>query len=237
MRYKFQLATLLIVFSCLSANAQFGVSARIQNNTNKTWTNNYQMVADTSQSIFSNSIEYGLNYWFRLKNYRVEFLPEITYAKSENKELYSSLLVNSHTRTSYGFNVNVQIYPLDFFGDCDCPTFSKDGNFMSKGFYWLLSPGLSMHTIKTEMDPLSSYIPEDTKITSLRFGVGAGVDMGFTDLFTLSPFIMYSMNFGNNWENQPNTYAIEDPGSLDTKANIKQWHFGLRLIFRPDYKS
>ena len=237
MRFKIQLIGAFLIMSCLSANAQFGVSARLQNNTNKNWTNTYQTAADTSQSIFPHSIEYGINYWFRLKDYRVEFLPEISYSKSENSELYSGLLVNSHSRTSYNFNFNVQIYPLDFFGDCDCPTFSKDGNFMSKGFYWLLSPGLSMHTIESVMDPLSSYIPEDTKITSVRFGVGAGVDMGLTNMITMSPFIMYSMNFGNNWENQPNTYSLEDPASYDTKANIKQWHFGLRLIFRPDYKS
>lgn len=60
----------------LSSYAQFGVSARIQNNSNKAWNNNYQEVSDTSQNLLNRSYEFGINYWFRLKNYRLEFLPD-----------------------------------------------------------------------------------------------------------------------------------------------------------------
>ncbi len=220
-----------------SLSAQFGISARIQNTTNKTWNTTYQNAADTTQNLFSRSYEYGINYWFRLKEYRIEFLPEITMAKSEESMLHSSLDVTAHKRTSYNFNFNVQVYPLDFLGDCNCPTFSKDGNLISKGFYWLFSPGLTKHTIDTEFTDLSPKENQSASITSLRFGVGAGVDVGLTDLITISPFIQYSMNFGNGWTEQYAAYDLPLPENESNRSNINQWHFGLRLSFRPDYKN
>lgn len=232
-------AILTLVFSFALASfgySQFGISARIQNNNNKTWNDTYQTAADTSQNLLNRSYEFGVNYWFKLKEYRVEFLPEISIAFAEDKQLYSGLLMESHKRTSYNFNFNVQVYPLDFIGDCDCPTFSKDGNLVSKGFYWLLSPGLSYHTLSTEPKAISSFIPDDETMTTFRMGVGAGLDIGFTDLFTLSPFIMYSMNFGNAWPGQYDAYFLERPEGENNSANINQWQLGLRLIFRPDYK-
>ncbi|NBU51502.1 MAG: hypothetical protein EBS24_02615 [Chitinophagia bacterium] len=220
----------------LSSYAQFGVSARIQNNSNKAWNNNYQEVSDTSQNLLNRSYEFGINYWFRLKNYRLEFLPEISYASSRTEINQEEFLVNAHTRTSYNFNINIQLYPLDFYGDCNCPTFSKDGNMVAKGFYWLFSPGISHHTLSTEMDPLSSFIPENATATSFRLGIGGGFDMGLTNLITLTPFIQYSMNFGIAWPEQYSAYALANPENDSNRSNINQWHFGIRMIFRPDYK-
>lgn len=230
------LPVFILVLSALSLKAQFGVSARLQNNSNSTWTNTYQSVADTSQTLLNRSYEFGINYWFRMKNYRLEFLPELTLATAKSDRLFSGLDVLSHERRSYNFNLNVQLYPLDFFGDCNCPTFSKDGQTFSKGFYWLLSPGLSYHSLRTEMDPASSIVVEDASMTSFRIGLGAGVDFGLTNMITMSPFIQYSMNFGNAWPEQYLAYGLSNPENNTNSSNINQWHFGIRMIFRPDYK-
>lgn len=234
---KSVLVILVGMFTASMASAQFGISARIQNNTNKTWTNTYESAADTMQNLFSRSYEFGINYWFRLKDYRVEFLPELSMAVSEESPLFSELFAESHKRQSYYFNFNVQVYPLDFIGDCNCPTFSKDGNFVAKGFYWLFSPGISYHVMQTTNDPISSFVPEDESITSVRLGLGAGIDIGVTDMFTFSPFILYSMNFGNSWKSQYDAYNLTLPEGENNSANIKQWHIGARIIFRPDYNN
>lgn len=181
--------------------------------------------------------EFGINYWFRLKNVRIEFLPEITYATASSDQLFSRLEAMSHERQSYNFNFNMQLYPLDFYGDCDCPTFSKDGNIVSKGFYWLLSPGISRHTLTTQFRPQSSKNTTEATMTSIRIGIGAGVDVGVTNLITMSPFLMYSLNFSNNWSEQLDAYSIDEPADPDNSSSINQWHFGVRLVFRPDYKT
>jgi len=221
------------LFINLSA-AQFGVSARYTQNNVSNWNNLYQSFSENDQKLFDSSIEYGVNYWFRLKNHRVEFLPEISYSTSSTDNLVN-VLPNSHDLTSFNFNMNVQIYALDFEGDCDCPTWSKDGDLIKKGFYWLLSPGISNHTISTNFSNENQSI-EDTSITSFRLGAGLGLDIGLTDFLTISPFALYSINFGNNWENQLTSYDFS-LASQDNSSSLNQLHFGMRFIFRPDYKS
>ena len=214
------------------SSAQFGVSARYTQNSVENWNNVYQSFSNDETKLFESGLEYGVNYWFRLKNYRVEFLPEISYASSKADNLNAGI-VSSHRLTSYNFNFNVQIYALDFEGDCNCPTWSKDGDLIKKGFYWLLSPGISKHSISTNVTTEDLLI-EDTSITSMRLGAGLGLDIGIADFLTISPFALYSINFGNNWENQANEY-----GGIpaENTSSLNQLHFGMRLIFRPDYKG
>lgn len=226
---------LLLALISNNLSAQFGISGRYTKNTNKAWSDVYQDVSGDKNTLFSSGIELGVNYWFRLKNYRVEFLPEITYATSKTDIRLSQVMLESHEKHSYHFNFNIQIYPLDFEGDCDCPTWSKDGNLIKKGFYWLFSPGIVQHSIATTPSAISSVFPEDSKMTSFRLGVGAGLDIGITDLFTVSPFAMYSINPSNEWASQVDLYQIY-PVTIE-KATINQWHAGIRLIFRPNYKG
>ncbi len=231
------LTILAALFIVSGANAQFGISARLQNNSNKTWTTTFETNADTTLNLFNRSYEFGVNYWFKLKNYRVEFLPEITYAFAEDSGLQGISDLISHKRTSYNFNMNVQLYPLDFFGDCDCPTFSKDGDFLAKGFYWVFSPGISRHTLSSTFDADSGRDQLEESITSIRVGLGAGLDIGVTNLITVSPFLMYSMNFSNAWPGQYEAYQLTLPENESNSNNINQWHLGVRLVFRPDYKK
>lgn len=214
------------------SSAQFGVSARYTQNSVKNWDNVYQTFSNDETKLFESGLEYGVNYWFRLKNYRVEFLPEISYASSKSNDLTANI-TSSHGLTSYNFNFNVQIYALDFEGDCNCPTWSKDGDLIKKGFYWLLSPGISRHTIDTQVTT-DDLVIEDTSITSMRLGAGLGLDIGIADFLTISPFALYSINFGNNWENQATTYGGI---SVENKSSLNQLHIGMRFIFRPDYKG
>ncbi len=213
----------LVVLSV--ASAQFGVSAKFNANTWKT-------IDDFSQelTITEPSIEFGLNYWFRLKNYRVEFLPEVTFANYTN-DLGLTFNAASIKRSYFGFQVNTLVYPLDFEGDCNCPTFSKQGDFFSKGFHWMVTSGVLFHQAEAidirdaiESKPVSSTVP--------RVGLGAGLDIGLQDIITISPFAVYNLDFSVA---QPIEIYSSTNSMIETSHNMRRITFGLRLMFRPDY--
>lgn len=229
-RFVFLFLSLFCLCFATESVGQFGISAKYNNNSYKEWNNT---VADqfSDPNFFSSSLEFGLNYWLRLKNRRIEFLPEITYSKSETTDLSNFVDLESHSLTSYGFNLNVQVYPLDFEGDCDCPTWSKDGNLIDKGFYWLLSPGYYQGKLATQS---SSINTDEITISGLKLGVGAGLDIGLNDLITISPFAMYQLYFGNDWLTLPQLYSLDS--NSETNTNNNQIQLGVRFILRPDYK-
>ncbi len=155
----------------------------------------------------SGGFEAGVGYWFRLQEKRLEFTPEISYGASS---------FDQFDITTIGFNWNALIYPLDFHSDCNaCPTFSKEGGLIKKGFYWLVSPGLIF--ANSDFD---STLESESNLT-YRIGLGAGLDIGVTNLLTVSPFAMYNIT-GN---------AIDFQGE---SSGINQVHVGVRLTLRYD---
>lgn len=221
--------SLLALLLCLSANAlfsQFGVSVKYQSNSLKDWNTEYASRSGNEINFFDSSLEFGLNYWFKLKNNRIEFLPEISYAKYSQSQALpqaSNLGFLPSDLTTLAFNTNIQIYPLDFDGDCNCPTWGKDGNVIEKGFYWLLNPGLAMHKVSLTAEDVT----DDISNMSLRMGIGAGLDIGIHKIMTISPFVLYSRDFGIGSDDATYSWLPTANG---------QWNVGMRLIFRPDYK-
>jgi len=222
-----QLLMLLTFFSLstVALNGQIGVSTKFQVNSHKYAT----------ESVSDASLEYGLNYWFRFKNKRIEFLPEVVYSSHSEDPLLSENRFESFKRTYIGLNIPTHIYPLDFEGDCNCPTFSKQGSFIKKGFHWIINPGLMSHKVDA---PLREAFGTDTWSESslvFRIGIGAGLDIGVTDLITITPFATYNKDFGVKYPavdpSNPGQIIQGDPLS----QNFNRVHAGLRLMFRPDY--
>jgi hypothetical protein len=126
---------------------------------------------------------------------------------------------------------------LDFEGDCDCPTFSKDGTLVSKGFHFIAYTGVNRHDVETEFntpfsDPADNF---DTQSYTFKAGLGAGLDIGLTELITISPHILVSRNFGVNAINDASDLMVGESENISSSLN--QVNFGLRLIFRPDYQK
>jgi hypothetical protein len=224
----------VLIVACTVSKAQFGISAKYQNNSTPGWDDVY----DGRTNIESSSIEYGLNYWLRLKNKRVEFLPELTYSSLVDDYDQNGFAVEllQHKRTSYGFGINTHIYPLDFEGDCNCPTFSKDGNLVSKGFHWIINTSIINHNIENTFNVPDNgasdqlTIEEKNQITG-RVGLGFGLDIGITELITIVPYGLYTRNFGLKAPNFVDHASTAEPIS----SSLNQLHFGLRLVLRPDY--
>lgn len=188
---------LLLAFLAAQIHAQIAVSGRYLSNSTPEVENIFIDLG------IGSGYEVGVGYWFRLKNKRMEFIPEVSYG--------SISADGTGNITTFGFNSNIQIYPLDFHSDCDaCPTFSKEGGLIKKGFYWIINPGLLL--VDSDINSNFTY----------RVGLGGGLDIGVTNLLTVSPFAMYSF--------AGNGIALNETQN----GNLNQIHIGARLIFRYD---
>lgn len=176
---------------------------------------------------------FSVYYWFRLKNRRIEFLPEIAYRRNFGSIEPDRLLGQTH---SIDINFNSDFYVFDLASDCNCPTFSKDGDILKRGFFVEVSPGLSFRQYEIKPSE-SNENPEATdRITDVlaKVAVGIGLDIGVNDLLTITPTIKNEWHFGADWVN----FASRTP-QFDLKtgrSDLSYLRFGLRLTFRPDYK-
>jgi len=214
---------LTIVIALITAQgltAQFGLRAKYNLNTYSDW----QDIPDIDQP----NLELGLDYWFKLKNHRVEFMPELYYGlnSSTTYSLPSSRdITTSHTYA--GLQFNTHLYILDFIGDCDCPTFSKEGPGIKKGFFFNVAPGVVYNQYSRTAEITGTPDPEASAV-NVRVAVGAGVDIGITDLLTITPMVHYVYSPSND----------ADFRTFENEIITSPWsslQFGLRVGLRPDY--
>ena len=158
----------------------------------------------------------GIDYTFRLKNYRVEFFPALVYLNGSSKYPDENTLgENTLNLTTLGIQFNTHFYLFDIEGDCHCPTWSKDGDFLKKGFYLSLSLNGYNTMFKEEGIP-------DINLYYGALAIGLGIDIGLAKKITLTPSLQYELQ-------QRKTIS---PGfiSLENKQNtVSNLILGLRL--------
>ena len=220
------LLTILISIIYLQVQAQYGIRVKYDRNSFQDVNSDLESFFE-AEDFYQTGFEVGLDYWFRLKTRRVEFMPEVYFAHSStdlNQDIF-----NSANLTRVGFNFNAHVYPLDFEEDCDCPTFSKEGPGIQKGFFFHLSPGIAydLHTMKTDIGDVN-----ESSLLNFKIGGGVGIDIGLTDLLTITPIYTYNIFFGGDWE--LNTFPENIDGLVSTNSNSVQHQFGLRIGLRLD---
>ena len=183
---------------------------------------------------FKPSYQLGVDYWFRLKNYRIEFFPTVSYAQfKQGQELLNGADLISQFKLSFvDVSFNTNIYPLDFEGDCNCPTWSKQNPFFKKGFFFQVSPGMlfSRYNITEAEGSPNKFNSSDV---SFNLGIGLGLDIGISDFLTLTPFARVKRNFNVQWEGLND--RINSNGSTDesvNQSNVNQLEAGIRLGIR-----
>ena len=225
----------VLLFSISQASAQFGVRAKYNLNSFSDWDSFLeQNVNGQTDKIFASNIELGLDYWFRLKKYRIEFMPEIAMGLKSNSSYPAA---GAETSFSYfAFNMNSQIYVFDLEGDCDCPTFSKQGPSLEKGFFFTISPGILYNTKELALEIVAPSDDPSIKSNQVNFkiGIGAGYDIGINNLITITPSIQYSIVPGLEFNELMNIQTGTTTGDL-FNTGLNQIQFQLRLGFRPDY--
>ncbi len=227
MRKVFMLG--ICLFFALSVSAQFGVKGSYHFSDAADWkvpTNN----GTSTESLIGNGWSVGVDYWFRLKNYRMEFLPELNFSQL-NQQVDNAEWSNQVNFSSFFFNTN--IYLFDFKGDCDCPTFSKQGPRLEKGFFLQVSPGLTF--AQSEIEFNGNTLKADDLAVSI--GLGAGLDLGVSDLVTVSPMAGFRYFPNISWDSLAGTPDDEVPSLAveDTSSSLTQWYAGIRIGFRLDY--
>lgn len=229
MKKTLRLLTGLALLLTLSgpAAAQLGVTARYQFPDAENWVLLTDPGDRNRTKLLGNGYSIGLDYWFRMKNTRIEFLPEINFSHFLFIEANEARL----DAAWLGFYFNTNFYLFDLKGDCDCPTFSKTGSAAKKGFFVQLSPGISWlnHRIR---------LPEDETIRSssaaFSIGLGLGFDIGLSDLITFTP--MGSLRYfpTAEWDDLSRV-AVSDADEFSVpgeQTNILMWQVGARLGFR-----
>lgn len=185
------------------------------------------IIDDGNTDIFGSGYHIGVDYWFRLKNVRVEFFPELNFAQfSADSDINSTRANENFKNQLLGFNFNTNFYILNFKGDCDCPTFSKQDPITNKGLFVQLSPGLA-YTINeyTYTDPLADVAFESNKSFAFNIGLGLGLDIGISDLITLTPIVKMQYYFPLEWEGLYTT-TNENPVIFNDRDNkSSQLHF------------
>ncbi len=216
----YRILTLLFLFFTIHSQAQFGFKAV------NTWPKKRIAETNTNNMLFPTLIGGGIDYWFRLKKYRLEFLPAV-HAQYAHETI--TLDVNTSGELSWltiEFIPTLQFYPLDFNNDCNCPTFSKQGQFLKKGFFLSIAPGVAYSMLrgkKTQVTVINEFIG--------LIRAGAGLDIGVSDLLTLSPSIQYQKAQPLDWRN-----LFVNPGSA--KQDVYSGLFlNVRLGWRLDKKN
>lgn len=222
------------IFLCASYNsqAQFGIRLKYNDANFNNWENALKSSLNAESRLFSPGYEMGADYWFRLKKRRIEFMPEVAYAFS--KTTYENASLDYLQYRAFNFNFHTHLYALDMEGDCDCPTFSKQGSGLNKGLFFHFTPGISLMTAEAVTRPESSFLFTEnmTEAIVLRAGVGVGMDIGVSDLLTVTPIISYYFQSSVTWEGFPQSSTVQD----DVSVNPNMLQLSLRLGFRPDYR-
>ncbi len=235
--------SLVFLLVCTFASAQFGISAKFNSNSFDKWNEHFSGTNQPTNGIHSTGYEFGANYWLRLKDKRIEFLPEISYSinnKFEANFVDPLFFPNTEfSMSSIHLNFPTHLYFLDINNDCNCPTFSKQSDFLSKGLYVFLSPGISYNTNKVTFSATENNDINESSI-SYRVGAGLGYDVGLSDLLTITPFFSYNYGFGYSSEHLVAFTQITCPECSvvpSAKSSLTQLQFGVRVSFRPDYQS
>jgi hypothetical protein len=219
------LLILLILFTvCTLSIAQVGLRTNYQSVRYNPW--EYLTSNQAPQIAYSgNGYSFGVDYWFRLKDQRIEFFPEVNYSR----QLALGINEKSHVLQSYALEFNTHFYFMDFFDDCDCPTWSKTNDWFQKGFFISVSPGVQYFQYP-EINELISF---NQIVGSLS--LGTGVDIGFSDLITLTPFLKWRHFFVPEWTGLSS--VVESNPNIDPSFESRyfnQIQVGLRLGFRFD---
>lgn len=201
----------IIGLLCSASSAQIGLSGQflVQDIPNLE-------VPSFIDNPINNQFGVGLSYWFRLKKVRWEISPTIYYHRGsantgDESSEFSQQMLSLHIQNNF--------YLMDFKNDCMCPTFSKQGEWIRKGFFIYAAPGLGTNQYKTNQKELDRQM----------FGYGEagfGIDFGLNNVLTLTPTVGYRQLFGSN-----------DFEEIQSKASYNQLVTNLKLTFRWDKEN
>ncbi len=169
-----------------------------------------------------NGFSTGLDYALRMKKVRLELIPELNFSRLSTSATNG---LEAHNNW-YSLFLHLQAYPFDLKGDCDCPTFSRQGNLFKKGFFLALASGLSYQHNILYVQPGSPAPALIDRYLAFSTGIGAGLDIGISEQLTISPLAMWRYFPRLKWADLAQQRADQE------EASLAQWQAGIRLGWR-----
>ncbi len=200
-------------------SAQIGVATYYNVNTLRNAAINEAFTGD----YLNNGPEIAVNYWLRLPNKRVEFLPTLFYNQAD---------IRSERATNYQFGVQLKtnIYPFDFGGDCDCPTFGKQGPQLQKGFFVQIAPGYTINRMNYDEElTIAGERVSSFSNSFLTLAGSVGIDIGLSNFLTVTPTVGYRVGFGGVDEIDFSSSGVIDSEPLYPATLQLGLHLGFRL--------
>ena len=196
--YKKILIASLLILSSQVIKAQIGIDFIANKNKFTSWNDVIYEYSENQDKIFEYSFGGGINYWFRLRDFRLEFTPGVYY-------LYSDFKLNDVNRHYkyishiIGIEFDANVYPFDFIRrtyERDCPSFSNGNDWLKKSFFVQFSPGI--FGVAREIKDA----PEKVSVKNIagKFDFGIGVDMKLTRHLIVAPILKYGLDIGDKWD-------------------------------------
>lgn len=209
------------------ANAQWGLNLRYSSNDFTDWSDISTQV--NGGPIFENHFEVGVDRWFKPGTMRAEYMLEASFGRASTSLTPPGFsTAGVYTNTMFGLGSKSNIYIFDFFGDCDCPTFTKQGTFFKKGFFLQWNAKVNYW-----LKDANFFVRGDNGVT-VDVGGGIGIDIGISDLITISPVITYHYFPWITWRQ----YGLQHGRTiqnLNDKITATMFKFGFRIGLRSDY--
>jgi len=227
------LVTLSLLFTS-SLFSQIGASIEYSDIGTLGWEDvrNWEAVED-----FEGGLSYGINYSFKLKNYRVEFLPVMSYSNFRNgSDFPRTKPQNLKAELDiYAASLNTQFYIFDLKGDCDCPTWGLQGSVFKKGFFLMAGPGVSTyrHNDIVLREPAENRQVVESNTTRFTFSTGIGLDIDVAKFLTITPIISLKWHSSGSWEALDTlaTFNGNQDNFEDFDSMVTQLHGGLRFSY------
>ena len=228
--------SLIFMTLALGLHAQLGILGSLSNPKANSWES---LISQNGGEFLETGINVGINHSIPIPNFGMRLLPELNFA---NYQVEWDDVTNTQSNpirldlTAISFLINTNIYIFNLEGDCDCPTFGKDGGFFEKGFHIEAGPGLSFLTQKGEREEGDAVVDQiEGSNLRLLFNVGLGLDVGISDKFTITPFARFRWNSPQSWEGLTHLVDSTMPEVVDEDSEFVQREFGIKLTYR--YKN
>ncbi len=204
--------------------SQWGIYGHYLNTTLPEWQQLSQEAHGNSFAVQASGPAIGVNYWFRLKTRRIEFWPGLQISLQQLRLSPNATVTLVIHQLSAEWPI--AIYPFDLGSDCHCPTFSKQGPALAKGFFVALIPTLSwLHYLPTD----SSLLPPDSQwITQL--GLRIGLDIGLSRRWTFTPYVGHQ--WAQSWQYASIGPLLDLPATNVPPSRAYSWQAGLQLRWR-----
>lgn len=233
MRKKSTVFTILLVATTLFpafSIAQIGLSLRYFQPVQNAWVLENTTDQNDQQDLLRNGYSIGIDYRFFLEGVRIEFLPELSFQQS----FYRPVSEAEFSTTGLGLSVHTNFYLFDLQGDCGCPTFSKQGSFFSKGFFVQVSPGVLFQF--QNIEGINNNTDINSSAIAFRLGLGAGLDIGISDRFTITPLAGIHWLPSLSWDGLGELVENSLPWQpQNTSVSQLNWNAGLRVGYRLRY--